>query len=115
MEEYTRSKFDRDVAGLMGGNNLTVKATTVENIAFGGEAETFIIQTVRDEKGDNIIIKYGEGNSLMRLILPPKAAAVIARQKDAITAKSRRNTGRASAQARKDRGELPGFMKKQSA
>jgi hypothetical protein len=38
-------------------------------------------------------------------------AAVIARQRDQLSAKSRSKSAKLVAQDRKDRGELPGFMK----
>src|ERR1700730_1073691 len=34
-------QFDRQFAGLQGGNNLLTKATTVEHVPLTGEAETF--------------------------------------------------------------------------
>lgn len=110
-QDYTISKFDRQVAGLQGGNNLSVKPTTIEHVALTGESETFIVQTIRDEKGDNIIIKFLDREGPKRLILPPKVALTIGRQKDALTARSRSIASKAQAKARKDRGELPGFMK----
>ena len=105
MEDYTIPKFDRDCAGLLGGNNLTTKATTVEHIGFAGAAETFIVQTVRDQKGDYVLLKYNEGDALRKVILPPRVCSTIARHRDTLTAQSRRNAGRAQAKARKDRGE----------
>ncbi len=114
-QDYTISKFDRQVAGLQGGNNLPTKPTTIEHVSLTGEAETFIIQTVRDEKGDNIIVKFLDREGPKRLILPPKVAATIARQKDALTARGRSISSRAVAKARMDRGEVPGFLRKKVA
>jgi len=48
----------------------------------------------------------------MRLVIPPKVADAIARQREALTTKVRRKVGREIAAARKERGELPGFMKR---
>jgi hypothetical protein len=109
----TISKFDRAVAGLQGGNNLAVKATTVEHTdPILGEAETFIVQTIRDQAGDHVIVKFVDKEGVKRLVLPPKVVSTIVRQRDALTARSRSNTAKATAKARKDRGEVPGFMKK---
>ncbi len=47
-----------------------------------------------------------------RLALPPRVADAISRQRDTLSAKSRSRAAKALAQARKDRGELPGFMRK---
>jgi hypothetical protein len=112
--DHTISKFDKQYSGLQGGNNLETKPTTIENAAMTGETETFIIQTIRDEKGDNIVIKFVDKDGVKRLILPPKVSQAIQRQKDALTARSRSIASKAVAKARMDRGELPGFMKKKA-
>ena len=114
-QDYTISKFDRQIAGLQGGNHLPTKPATIEHVSFTGEAETFIVQTIRDEKGDNIIIKYLDREGPKRLVLPPKVAATIARQRDALTSRGRSIASRAVAKARMERGELPGFMRNKSA
>ncbi|MFZ1009856.1 MAG: hypothetical protein WAN65_23670 [Candidatus Sulfotelmatobacter sp.] len=115
-EYATVSKFDRAVAGLQGGNNLAAKATTIEHVdPIIGEAETFIVQTIRDAEGDHVIVKFVDKDGVKRLILPPKVVSTIARQRDALTARSRSNVAKATAKARMDRGELPGFMKKAAA
>ncbi len=107
----TISKFDRTVAGLQGGNNLAVKAATIEHIdPILGEAETFIVQTIRDQTGDHVIVKFVDKEGVKRLILPPKVVGTIVRQRDALTARNRSNTAKATAKARMDRGEVPGFM-----
>lgn len=109
--EYTISKYDRIYGGLQGGNNLQTKATTIEHVSLTGETETFVIQTIRDEHGDHVAIKFIDKDGVKRLILPPKAANTINRQREALTARGRSIASKAVAQARKDRGELPGFMK----
>ena len=49
MEQFeTLTKYDRVYAGLLGGNNLLTKATTVEYVQnLTGETETYIVQTVK--------------------------------------------------------------------
>lgn len=113
-EQYeTISKYDRQYAGLLGGNNLQTKATTVESVnSIIGEAETFIVQTIRDEDGDHIALKYMDKNGNTRLILPPKVCQTIERQHNALTSRSRSIASKAVAKERMDRGELPGFMRK---
>jgi hypothetical protein len=114
-EENTLSKFDRTLAGLQGGNNLPTKPTTIEHITFTGEAETFVVQTIRDEKGDHIVIKFIDKDGVKRIICPPRVSNTIAAQRDALTKSRRRINGKTAAQARKDRGELPGFMRRPAA
>ena len=96
MEEKTLSKFDRQFAGLQGGNNLPVKPATIEHVEFTGEAETYIVQTIRAEyhtksgtkTGDYLVIKVVDGEGTKRIILPPKATETIARQRVALDKKS---------------------------
>jgi|SRR5208282_1754752 len=111
-EYATVSKFDRSVAGLTGGNNLATKAATVEHVdPILGEAETFIVQTIRDQEGDHVILKFVDKDGVQRLILPPKVVNTIVRQRDALTARSRSIAAKAQAKARIARGEMPGFMR----
>jgi hypothetical protein len=111
-EYATVSKFDRAVAGLQGGNNLAAKPATIEHTdPIVGESETFIVQTIRDQQGDHVVIKFVDKEGVMRLILPPKVVNTIVRQRDALTARGRSNNARATAKARMERGEMPGFMR----
>lgn len=111
----TIDKFDRAVGGLLAGNNLHTKATTIEEVnKITGEAETFIVQTIRDEDGDHVVLKFMDKNGNKRLILPPKAVNTIVRQRDALTTRSRSNSSKAVAKERMLRGEVPGFMRKRN-
>ncbi len=108
-------KFDRMIGQLANlPDVMSTKATTVTGLTpLIGEVQTFIVQTFRQrEQGDTIFIQYMDAGGMIRLAIPPGAADAIARQRDALTTKIRRKTGRDSAAARKARGELPGFMKK---
>ena len=110
-EQYeTVNKFDRAYAGLQDGNGLSTKPTTIENVALTGETETFIVQTIRNEKGDHTIIKFVDKEGVKRLILPPRVVNTIVRQRDSLSTRARSNASKAVAQARSDRGELPAFM-----
>lgn len=76
-----------------------------------GDSRSFSVQTYRQkEKGDTIFETVGQGSTI-RIALPPEVADVIARQRDQLTARVRSKIGKANAQARKDRGELPGFLR----
>lgn len=127
----TISKFDRAYGGLVGGNNLKTNPSTIKEVNnITGEAETFIIQTIRAEQrkkivkgleetieitvGSFVVIEYLSKDGHQRLILPPKVAATIARQDSALSDKARSNAAKAQAKERKLRGELPGFMRKKT-
>jgi hypothetical protein len=58
-----------------------------------------------------IFVEVMDENGVTRLALPPRVAALIASQRDALTARRRSIASKALAQARKDRGEVP-FLKK---
>ena len=113
--EYKRvDKFDRMMGGLANLPDVThCKPSTVVCLSpIIGATQTFIIQTYRQrEIGDTVFIQYVDDCGAIRIAIPPAAAEAIARQRDSLTTKVRRNIGKASAQARKARGELPGFMK----
>jgi hypothetical protein len=47
----------------------------------------------------------------VRLALPPKVAAAIARQRDSLTKQNRRKASKQAAQDRMDRGEAPAFLR----
>jgi hypothetical protein len=116
MEENTISKYDR-IRGGMAGIALFTKPSTIRNVeAITGRSETYLIETARHEElGDFIFLECVDGeNGVIRLCLPPRAANAIASQRDSLTARRRSIAGKAQAQARKDRGELPGFMLKKA-
>lgn len=78
-----------------------------------GHTRTFIVQTVRQaEVGDHIFLEcFGRGVQA-RLVLPPKVADTIARQRDALGTAVRRKQGQRVAADLKAQGKQPAFMKK---
>jgi hypothetical protein len=85
---------------------------TIPLMGVGG-ARTFIVRTFRQsERGDTIFLEMTGAGEHVRLVIPPQVANVIARQRDALTAKSRSRHGKEVAQSLKERGIKPGFMLK---
>jgi hypothetical protein len=110
------NKYDRQRGSLEGVARFTKPSTvkTVEQIT--GRAETFIVESARhDELGTFVFIEALDAAGVVRLALPPKVVAANSRQQDALTAKSRSIAAKTLAQARKDRGEVPGFMRAKRA
>ncbi len=110
----TVDKFDRMMGALANLPDVShTKPSTVAVVSpLIGEAQTFILQTFRQsEVGDTVFLQYVDAEKSVRIAIPPAAADAIARQRDALTTKVRKRIGKASAAARKARGELPGFMK----
>ena len=113
-EFRTLDKFDRALGALIDLPDVahTKPTTVVAHSALIGEAQTFIVQTLRQrEKGDTIFLQYVDGNGSVRIVIPPSAADAIARQRDALTAKTRKRAAKAEAQRRKAAGIEPGFLK----
>lgn len=118
--DYSVVKFDR-IRGALHGTALFSKPATITEIeTVTGKAETFIVETGRHELkngsgmfGDTIFVQcVDENGTVTRLALPPRVSNAIASQRDSLTARRRSKASKAVAQARKERGELPGFLRK---
>lgn len=117
--------FDRMLGNLHGlPDSVRTKPTTLRSVEpIVGHSQTHIVQTIRlrevtEKDGvetargrDWGFIEAIDRGQVIRLALPPTVMDTIARQRDALTAMTRTKIGKEVAQARKDRGELPGFMK----
>jgi hypothetical protein len=113
-----RTEFDRILASLNGLPDVTHTApSTIRTVDFIGTSHTFVITTYRmRDRGDTVFLETISGDDrALRLVIPPAVADAIVRQRDALTTKVRRRIGKASAEARKARGEQPGFMKHKKA
>lgn len=125
-QEYqTVDAFDRQLGQLTGlpDSNHT-KATTIV-ISNMVETATYIVQTyrVRDKGestvsrlnsqiiGDTIFVQRVDKEGADRLALPPRVAEAIARQRDALTDKSRSAAAKTVAAERKAAGIQPAFLK----
>lgn len=110
------SKYDR-LRGNLQDVALFTKPSTIKNVQqLTGKAETFVVETCRHEElGDFIFIECVDETGVTRLALPPRVANVIGSQRDSLTTRRRKIAGRRQAKARKDRGELPGFMRGKKA
>src|SRR5258707_1249833 len=107
-------QFDRLMGALHGLPDVTAaKPSTLRTLSpIVGSAQTFIVTTYRQrEKGDTIFLECIQADGSFRVAIPPAVADAIARQREALTTKVRVKIGKASAAERKQRGELPGFMK----
>lgn len=112
MSDNTISKYDR-LYGSMRDVSVTTKPSTVKLVqSLTGESETYVIQTMRHEEGDYIFLECMDKTGVTRLALPPKVAAIIASQRDALTKRKRSAASKATMRARMDAGEVIGFKKK---
>ena len=121
MSEDTAKAFDtydRQIGALKGlPDVIEVKPSTVRvSIPLLGLSQTVIVQTIRQRAvGDHIFLETVSRDGAIRIVLPPQVADTIARQRDALTAKSRSKAARTLAQERKERGELPAFLKRKKS
>lgn len=77
-----------------------------------GGSQVFIVQTVRQrERGDTIFLEVMSNAGPIRLVVPPKVANLIARQREALTKKVRSRVAKANAADLAARGVKPGFMR----
>ena len=108
-------EYDRQLGSLHGLPDVVRTAvSTVRHVPpFGiGGTQLFSIQTYRQrERGDLIFLEVAGASGIVRVVIPPAVANVIARQRDALTAKSRSKASKAVAEDRASRGLKPGFMK----
>jgi len=122
--------FDRLLGALDGlPNVIRTKAATVRTMPLlgVGGAQLYIVQTVRqkserDDDGktvsaarDTIFLEYVSGERAIRLVLPAEVADTIARQRDALTSKTRHAGARRAAATRAARGIRPAFLKGKGA
>lgn len=102
--------FDRQLGVLDGLPGVVqTKQSTIQTITpVVGNAETFIVQTIRvPEHGDTIFLQCLGAERAFRLAIPPKVAEVIARQRESIATTLRRRMGKRLAAERKARGIRP--------
>ena len=108
--------FDRQLGALHGLPDVikssvsTIRA--VPPLGVGG-SQVFIVQTYRQsERGDTIFLEASGSDGTVRLVLPPAVCNLIARQRDALSTKSRSRAAKAQAEDRKAKGIQPAFLKK---
>ena len=107
--------YDRQIAALHDLPDVTrTKAATVRTIpplGVGG-TQVFIVQTYRQrERGDWTFLEVVGNTGAVRLVIPPAVSNTIARQRDALTAKTRSKASKAVAEERKSAGIKPAFLK----
>ena len=107
--------FDRTIGVLHGLPDVTqtkVAVTRVVPLLGVGATQLYVVETYRQkEQGDTIFLEHVSETGTVRLVIPPQVSAVIARQREQLTAKTRSKAAKAVAQARKERGEIPAFLK----
>ena len=99
--------FDRLRAGMDGRPDVTrTRISTVRNVdPLVGNVTTFLIESVREkDQGDTIFLEVASKSGNVRIVIPAKAASVIARQRESLTNKVRSKIAKAQAEQRKKDG-----------
>jgi hypothetical protein len=107
--------FDRTIGALDGLPDVAHSKVAVRRVipilGIGG-TQLYVVQTYRQkEQGDTIFLEHVSDTGTVRLVIPPQVSSVIARQREQLTAKTRSKAAKAVAQARKERGDVPAFLK----
>jgi hypothetical protein len=111
--ENHSDNYDRQAGQLEGlPDCIKTLPSTIRNVqAMSLNAQTYIVQTVRQKDiGDHIFLESVTRNGTVRIVLPPKVADAIARQRDALTARSRSKAAKRVAQERMEAGIKPAFL-----
>lgn len=110
--------YDAAIKSLMGRPDTvhTAMVAIVLQDPMQTHEKQYTLRTFRvREEGDHICLTYVGAEGSFRLVLPPKVAAMIARQRDVLSSKNRKTAARAEAARRKAQGIEPGFMKARKA
>jgi len=103
----TVDHFDR-VRGGLEQVGMKTKATTIRNADFlVGNVQSYIVETIRHDGGDTIFVEVANKDGNTRVVLPPKVADTIFRQRNALTKRTRQRLGREQAADRKAQGIQP--------
>jgi|TARA_R110000787_G_C13306774_1_gene435069 hypothetical protein len=104
--------YDRAYGQMDGFPKTRPSTITTSNTLGVGGVRSYIVETFRPpEMGDSVFIQITGPEGLVRVNLPAEVTAVIARQRDALTHRSRSRAGKARAEADKAAGIQPGFMR----
>jgi hypothetical protein len=101
--------FEKNLARLVGlPNGAHTQPTIVQSVDFYGNVSSFMVQTVKWDEGTSVFlteVRSGEQQPV-RVVLPPKVLAAIARQQDACTRLVRKRHGQRLAETAKANGQL---------
>ena len=115
----TLDPFDRMYAALAERPDVvSTKPSTRQTVPlYGiGGVSTFIVRTFRvqadgEASRDVLFLECYNATGQTRLVIPSDVADAIARQREALTAKTKSRAARKTAADRKARGEPPAFLK----
>ncbi len=90
---------------------VSTPGSTINTQTLLGHTESWIVKTVRTDGKDTAFIQQISAAGSQRIVLPPAVTAALGRQREALSAKLRRQAARRAADTRKQRGIEPAFLK----
>jgi hypothetical protein len=89
--------YDRIIGLIDGLPDVTkVRPTTVTTVTpMLGNSQTYVVQTYRSkDDGYTVFLQMVDAEGRARVVIPPKVAQAIYRQRDALVARARKETGK---------------------
>lgn len=112
-EQMNSDRFDRIIGDLSGlpDVKMTRPSTQIDSLPLVGTTVTYVVQTARLEKGYAIFVQVVDADGRTRFVIPPKVAAAIYRQRQALADRStpasraRKTASKARAKAKADKAK----------
>jgi hypothetical protein len=92
--------------------SVAAHGSTVTLTTLLGHTETWVVKVIRVDGRDTALLQRIDATGGMRLVLPPEVVNAMARQRDGISGVQRRRAAKRGAETRKEKGIVPGFLKK---
>lgn len=95
-DEKRVDAFDRIIGSIDGLPDVNkARPTTVTTVMpIIGNAQTYVVQTYKGEGGYYVFLQMVDAEGRARIAIPPKVAAALYRQRDALVKQSRRQRAR---------------------
>lgn len=109
-ETLPTDRYSREQARLL-GNPAAVTLTrgsTVDTTDYYGNAETWVVNTIRVEGADTAFVQRVSAEGGERHVLPPKVMAALWAQREALTGKTRRRGARRAVETKREAGQQVG-------
>jgi hypothetical protein len=107
--------FSQALRRLRDNPSAVEKESLIDLQNFYGQAETWIVRTIRVDGADVIFLQHVDANGGHQWVLPPEVTAAIARQREGITAKVRTRGAKKAAATRAANGVKPAFRKAEAS
>lgn len=96
VEQRTGDSFDRLIGMIDGLPSVTKsRPTTVTSVMpFIGNSQTHVVQTYKGEDGFTVFLQMVDADGRARIVIPPKVANAIYRQRDSLVKQARKRAGK---------------------